>query len=267
MTPSRRPVYLVAVLTGLRRGELGGITWADVDFDRMTVRVRVGVGKAAREDFIPLHPQAAAELSAIKPMDAMPLDLVFAAIPNDRTVRKDLRDAKVPIADDEGRVVDFHALRTTTGTMLARAGVSPQMAQRVMRHANMATTLTHYTDLRLVDLTGAVRALPEIGTQTPIGPEVAKATGTHQASALEGVSVVAPLVAQGAQNGAQPFGMVQSQRQPQNPLRLVGSTGRSAQPRYTSPLGTAVHRGAQGKGRGTPKPLNDNLLGAISAVG
>ena len=50
--------------------------------------------------------------------------------------------------DVAGRTVDFHSLRTTFGTNLAKAGVSPQMAQRAMRHSDMRTTLNHYT-LRL----------------------------------------------------------------------------------------------------------------------
>jgi hypothetical protein len=42
---------------------------------------------------------------------------------------------RIVTEDDEGRVIDLHALRTTLGTQLARSGIAPQIAQRIMRHA------------------------------------------------------------------------------------------------------------------------------------
>ena len=59
-------------------------------------------------------------------------------------------------------MVDLHALRTTLGTQLARAGVAPQVAQKVMRHGDYRTTLKHYTVLGLVDAAQAVGRLPRI---------------------------------------------------------------------------------------------------------
>jgi hypothetical protein len=56
---------------------------------------------------------------------------------------------KIVTEDAEGRVVDLHAMRTTLGTNLARAGVAPQIAQRIMRHGDYRTTLKHYTVLGL----------------------------------------------------------------------------------------------------------------------
>ncbi|MFZ4576082.1 MAG: site-specific integrase, partial [Phycisphaerales bacterium] len=49
-----RPVYTIAAYTGLRRSELAKITWGDVDAAARQLRVRVGVGKAAREDYVPI---------------------------------------------------------------------------------------------------------------------------------------------------------------------------------------------------------------------
>ncbi len=75
-------------------------------------------------------------------------------------------------------MIDLHALRTTLGTQLARAGVAPQIAQRIMRHGDYRTTLKHYTVLGLTDTAGAVERLPGIGSD----PDAARATGTHDAS-------------------------------------------------------------------------------------
>ncbi len=67
--------------------------------------------------------------------------------------------------DDEGRVIDLHALRTTLGTQLARAGVTPQVAQRIMRHSDYRTTLKHYTVLGLTDTAAAMDRLPGIAPE------------------------------------------------------------------------------------------------------
>src|SRR5207253_1208900 len=64
--------------------------------------------------------------------------------------------------DADGRQIDMHALKTTLGTRLARAGVAPQVAKMVLQHSDMRTTLNHYTDLRLSDATIAVLSLPFI---------------------------------------------------------------------------------------------------------
>jgi len=83
------------------------------------------------------------------------------------------------IEDADGRVIDLHALRTTLGTQLARAGVAPQIAQRIMRHSDYKTTLRHYTILGLTDTAAAMDRLPGVGT-----PETERqaATGTHDAT-------------------------------------------------------------------------------------
>ncbi|MBP6473572.1 MAG: tyrosine-type recombinase/integrase, partial [Chloroflexi bacterium] len=69
-------------------------------------------------------------------------------------IRKGNRETiktRIVVEDDEGRAIDLHALRTTLGTQLARAGVTPQVAQRIMRHSDYRTTLKHYTVLGLTD--------------------------------------------------------------------------------------------------------------------
>ena len=66
-------------------------------------------------------------------------------------------------------------MRTTLGTNLARAGVAPQLAQRIIRHADYRTTHKHYTVLGLTDTAKAIEQLPAIGLPSA---SAAKATGT-----------------------------------------------------------------------------------------
>lgn len=52
-----------------------------------------------------------------------------------RMLRSDLADAEISAADKEGRVIDFHGLRTTFITNLSRAGIPPVIAQKLAGHS------------------------------------------------------------------------------------------------------------------------------------
>ena len=62
----------------------------------------------------------------------------------------------------QGRTVDVHCLRHTFATLLARNGVSPSIAQKLMRHSDIRLTMNTYTHLDLADTAGAVASLPAI---------------------------------------------------------------------------------------------------------
>ncbi len=63
-----------------------------------------------------------------------------------RILNRDLHAAGIPKQDDRGRTVDVHALQTTFGTLLSKAGVSPRTAQQAMRHSDIKLTMGVYTD-------------------------------------------------------------------------------------------------------------------------
>ena len=194
--PPRRIIYLLAAMTGLRRNELKQLRWHDYDEEAEALRIRIGVGKAKREDLVALHSQVSEALRELKSQGAQPTDNIFKSVPTIITFYKDLARAReawiaegatkaeqeskrqstfLAKFDEEGRVVDFHAMRTTLGTRLALQGVAPQLAQRIMRHSDYRTTLQHYTVLGLADTAKAINQLPEIGGT---GQAELRATGT-----------------------------------------------------------------------------------------
>ena len=149
----------------------------DVDLEKAFLRIRDG--KAKREDLIPLHPQLAEVLGDRKQKDAKALDRVFPTVVTDLTRGKDFLAAglarveeaqqedgtmkrKIVTEDEEGRVIDLHAMRTTLGTALARQGVAPQIAQQIMRHRDYRTTLKHYTSLSLSDAAKGMAEVPPV---------------------------------------------------------------------------------------------------------
>jgi integrase len=185
--------YACAYYAGLRKGDLQRLRWSDVNFGVGTLTVRDG--KAKRTDVLPMHPELADMLRArLEQQPAVGAAPVFRATVTDATRRKDFKRAGVAQTDEDGRTADLHALRTTLGTNLAREGVAPQIAQRIMRHADYKTTLTHYTVLGLTDTAAAVESLPGVVRQ------VAAATGTESGHAMP--AGVAPVVAHRTRNSA-----------------------------------------------------------------
>jgi integrase len=197
----REAWYLAAALAGLRKGDMQRLKWGDVNFAESTVTIRHG--KAKRLDVIPMHPQLAEALRRrLQAFPALPTARVWSSTVGDVTRLKDFLRAgiarrvdvldaegkpvivgtgrhervktRIVVEDAEGRVIDLHALRTTLGTQLARAGVTPQVAQRITRHGDYRTTLKHYTVLGLVDTAAAMDRLPGIARER----ESAAATGT-----------------------------------------------------------------------------------------
>ena len=59
-------------------------------------------------------------------------------------------------------VVDFHSLRHTFGTQLAKSGVMPQEAQKLMRHSDINLTMGIYTHIGFQEKADAVNKLPPI---------------------------------------------------------------------------------------------------------
>jgi len=77
-----------------------------------------------------------------------------------RTLNLDIAAAGIPKVDAQGRTVDVHGMRHTFATLMARSGVMPATAQKLMRHSDIRLTMNIYTHLDLADTAGAVAALP-----------------------------------------------------------------------------------------------------------
>jgi hypothetical protein len=95
--------------------------------------------------------------------------------------------------DDRGRTLDVHALRHTFGTLLSKGGIAPRTAQAAMRHSDIKLTMNVYTDPALLDVRGALDALPTLplpgdGREG----EAARATGTDGTGARTLAPTLAP---------------------------------------------------------------------------
>jgi len=175
----RRIVYLTALLTGLRRTELSSLRWGDVHLDAvrpfLTVRASTTKNHLAATMF--LRDDLATELRTLRPAGADDGALVFGhAVPVMEVFRADLAAAGIAYKDSQKRQADFHALRHTLATNLARFGVQPRVAMELMRHSDMRLTNKTYTDAGLLPMVDALDKLPRYG----VAVEVLAATGTDE---------------------------------------------------------------------------------------
>ncbi len=70
--------------------------------------------------------------------------------------------------------MDFHALRHTFGTNLARAGVSPKLAMDLMRHSDINLTMRLYSHTLISERARALDAIPDFGQRERASQQAAE---------------------------------------------------------------------------------------------
>ena len=100
-----------------------------------------------------------------------------------RILNRDLKLAGIPKKDSRGWTIDVHAMRHTFGTLLSRGNVAPRTAQAAMRHSSIDLTMNVYTDPKLLDVAGALEALPKLSLagSLPFDQPHLRPTGTDHA--------------------------------------------------------------------------------------
>jgi integrase len=156
-------LYVLAIGTGLRQGELFGLTWQHLDLERGVVRVEQALLEDAHGvQMGPLKTASSRRVVAIAPValermleyraaagKVKPEDLVFTAekggyLRKSVFIRKvwNVFREKAELPDD----VSFHVLRHTFATMMLKAGVHPKVVQQMMGHSSIAMTMDVYSD-------------------------------------------------------------------------------------------------------------------------
>ncbi|HZN67764.1 MAG TPA: tyrosine-type recombinase/integrase [Tepidisphaeraceae bacterium] len=162
--PDRAVLYLVAAYTGLRASALASLEVSSLSLstDPPTLVVSAGADKSRRDRLWPLHPEVAARLAAwLRGRTGRLWPGSWAKrCRASELIRRDLLAAGVPYRDERGRVADFHSLRTTFISNLARAGVPLAAAQKLAGHASPVVTAQHYIILETDDLAREVAKLP-----------------------------------------------------------------------------------------------------------
>ena len=161
-------LFVVAATAGLRRGELLGLTWDNLDLNkgqlqvrqalqRVDKKLRIVETKSGRGRNVKLSERATEALKRHRSLQveqrfaagerwSNELDLVFtgkmgspleATIPN-RIMNRILKKAEI-------RHRKFHALRHGVGTSLMELGVNPKIVAEMLGHSNVTITLNLYS--------------------------------------------------------------------------------------------------------------------------
>jgi len=151
----RVSLYTIAAYTGLRARELSALSKSSFDFEAMTWTLPAPATKNRKAVTLPLHPRLATYLQSwfatLKRDELFPGSWVRSRM-GGKFLKRDLKRAGIAYVDAHGRYADFHALRHTFITSLAKAGVHPAKAQRLARHSTIALTMNVYTSLDVDDL-------------------------------------------------------------------------------------------------------------------
>ena len=162
------PAFVLLLTYGLRRGEVLGLRWRDIDEDDGEIRVRQQIQRvngelrlgpvktsAGRRD-LPLLTVASDALGIRRGAQATDQDklgpawqdngLVFTTRTGRPVEPRNLVRSFRRICDDNKlRVIAVHHLRHTTATLLKNLGVPARDAQIILGHSRLAVTLEIYT--------------------------------------------------------------------------------------------------------------------------
>lgn len=178
----RYRVYVFAVTTGLRRQEIADLQWSDVVLDapQPFLQLRDYATKARRADVFAIKSEVAAMLKEIRPGAWSAEDKVFAAVPQVSELLADLEAAGVALPDAESiDRIDFHALRTTLGSFIGRAGIPERTGMELMRVTDPKLLRRTYCDPRILQTAQAAAGLAiPTGRPTPPSSEPMILTGT-----------------------------------------------------------------------------------------
>jgi integrase len=166
----RDPLYaafVLAIAMGLRRGELVGLRWSDVDLDNRVLHVRHQTQrrrgtlydddpKSRRKRVVPMpalciaplrwHRLRQREAFARTGTEWSEKGYIFATR-NGRPVEpRNVYRSFTRVAADAGlRVVRLHDARHGCATLLTAAGVAPRVIMEVLGHSQMSITMDVYT--------------------------------------------------------------------------------------------------------------------------
>ena len=160
------PIILIALLTGLRRSELLGLRWRDIDLDnafisvnhglvRLPKRLVLGPTKSGRPRSVSLPVQVVECLAGVlesRRDDGMagPDDMVFCRSDGSPLRPDGVTRAFIRLASEVGILgVRFHDLRHTHASLLLGEGVHLKVVSERLGHSGIAITADLYSHVSL----------------------------------------------------------------------------------------------------------------------
>lgn len=172
----RALALLLGFLAGLRNNECANLTWGMVSFLDAVIDLPAHITKSGRQESVPLHEglgdvlrawQAEQALALRRPVAGSDLVVGYLDARGNPTlpvhiaerIREDAEFVGIVPIDGEGRVLDFHAMRTSLANALDEA-VPDAIVGMILRHRNPGVTRKHYRRTDARKLLGFINEIP-----------------------------------------------------------------------------------------------------------
>jgi integrase len=175
--------YVLILVLGLRRGEMLGLRWEDVDFDNGELSIGWQIQRISRQllhrqtktetsdavlPLVPicetaLHERAAAQVADKKAAgdDWAVSDLVFTTRTGRPVEPRNFNRSFTTACHRAGvRLIPVHATRRTCASLLVALDVHPRVAMQILRHSQISVTMDIYSE---VSSAATRRALQRLG--------------------------------------------------------------------------------------------------------
>lgn len=174
-------LYVLALLLGMRRGELLGLQWTCVDFDRRRLHIVSALQRVDGElrlvptktdhsnrtvslpgfvvDALREHRYRQADERAAAGDTWQETGLVFTSRRGTPIEPDNLRRSWYPLRERLGLNVRFHDLRHTTVSLLLDLGVPPHVVREIVGHSDIGVTMTIYAHASLDERKSALDRL------------------------------------------------------------------------------------------------------------
>lgn len=142
----------MGLYTGLRRGELLGLTWDDIDLKKGVITVNKSLYHVANRPHVKTPKTSAGVrrvpvLEKLKPYLKRKRGILFT-IDGGYMTETQFQKAWAEYIAVSGVTCTPHQLRHAFATMLFEADIAPADAKQILGHAQVQTTIDIYTDIR-----------------------------------------------------------------------------------------------------------------------
>jgi integrase len=135
------PIVLLAINTGLRRGELFNLQWEDINFRNKTLTIQGKTAKSGNTRHVPLNPEASDVLKSWKTQNKGQIRMFYgkkgARLNNIKTAWSAM------ITNAKIKDFRFHDLRHTFASNLVMKGAPLNTVRELLGHSDLKTTLRY----------------------------------------------------------------------------------------------------------------------------
>lgn len=154
-----KPIVIIALNTGMRRGEILGLKWENINLSKRSIHVEDS--KAGRARDIPMNSLVIEALSTI-PQDS---EYIFFNPMTGRPIQDVKKAFKTACENAKIKDLRFHDLRHSAATRMVEAGVDLVTVSKILGHSSIQMTM-RYAHPTPENMRMAVEKLADFYVQT-----------------------------------------------------------------------------------------------------